>query len=62
MLTQVGPHEYEVTHIVLNEEQTHRLEMLMQEPHEAAARSLDDAVARARARLSDRPLEELLIH
>jgi hypothetical protein len=60
MLTQVGPHEYEVTHLVLDEDQSLRLELLMQERNEAAVRYLDEAVERARERVSDRPLQELL--
>jgi hypothetical protein len=61
MLKQIGPDEYEVTHLVLDEEESLRLEMLMQERSAAAVRSLDEAVARARERVSDRPLQELLL-
>ena len=62
MLTEIGPHEYEVTHLVLDETQSYRLELLMQERDERAVRCLDEAVQRARERLSDRPLRDLLAH
>lgn len=62
MLTQVGQHEYEVTHLVLDEEQSLRLESLMKERSEAAVRALDQTVERARERVSNRPLLDLLAH
>ena len=60
MLRQIGPQEYEVTSIVLDDEGSYRLELLMQEPVEGAQHRLDEAVERARGRLSERPLRELL--
>lgn len=60
MLTQVGPHEYEVTHIVLDESQSLRLDQLMQEPDETASRCVDEAAKRALERVSERPLQDLL--
>lgn len=60
MLTQLGPQEYEVTPLVLDEEESDRLEALMREPREGAVRYLAEAVERARDRVTDRPLRELL--
>jgi uncharacterized membrane protein YkoI len=60
MLTQVGPHEYEVTHLVLDEAQSLQLELLMQQRNEAAVRSLEEASERAQKRVSGRSLRELL--
>jgi hypothetical protein len=60
MLRQVGPHEYEVTHLALNEEQSRRLESLMTKRSEASVRALSRTIERARERVSDRPLRDLL--
>lgn len=60
MLKQIGTNEYEITPLVLDEVESERLEALMKEPHEAAVRFLADAVDRARDRMTDRPLRELL--
>ncbi len=60
MLEQIGPQEYEVTHLVLDEKQSHALETLMREPDAAAVRRLNEAVERAEKRVSERPLRELL--
>ncbi len=60
MLKQVGPREYEVTHLSLTEGESARLEQLMQRSDPAAAHDLSEAVERARGRLSERPLSELL--
>jgi hypothetical protein len=62
MLRQIGQHEYEVTHLVLDEEQSLRLKSLMNEQNEAAGRALDEMTERARERVSDRPLPDLLFH
>ena len=59
-MRQIGPHEYEIPRIVLDEEQTRRLELLMRTPSPDAARAIEQAVTRARARVSDAPLSELL--
>lgn len=60
MLKQIGPHEYEVTALVLDEAQSFRLDKLMQEPSDKAAQELDAAVERARGRLTELPLKDLL--
>ena len=60
MLTQIGPHEYEVTHLVLDGAQSLQLELLMQQRSESAVRNLEEASDRAQKRVSDRPLRELL--
>ena len=60
MLKQIGPREYEVTHLALDEDESSRLESLMQERSEDAERSIGEAVERAQNRISDRPLGELL--
>jgi hypothetical protein len=60
MLTQIGPHEYEVTHLVLDGTQSLQLELLMQQRSESAVRNLQEASDRAQKRVSDRPLRELL--
>lgn len=59
-MRQIGPHEYEIPEIVLDEDQTRRLEALMKEPRPGAEEALEQAVARAQARVSDAPLSELL--
>lgn len=59
-MRQIGPHEYEIPKIILNEEQSRRLELLMQTPNPNAAKAIEQAVTRARARVSDDPLSELL--
>jgi hypothetical protein len=62
MLKQVGKDEYEVTHLALDEGESRQLQSLMMERSATAVRCLDEAVERARGRVSDRPLRDLLAH
>jgi hypothetical protein len=62
MLKQISTHEYDVTHLVLNEDESERLEQLLSRRDATAVRYVDEAVERASSRVSVRPLRELLRH
>lgn len=60
MPKQISANAYEVTHIVLDEDQWYRLELLMQERNEVTVRNVREALDRAQRRVSGLPLEDLL--
>jgi hypothetical protein len=60
MLKELAAKEYEITALVLDEDESAQLEALMCASRPEAVRSLAEAVDRARNRVTDRPLQELL--
>lgn len=60
MLKELAAKEYEITPLILDEQESEQLETLMCASRPEAVRSLAEAVDRARARITDRPLRELL--